>query len=619
MLRLLYISLLFLVFVTNGQVMRGGRLQFLKKSINDPSLRSVDSPSLPVVQLPKLDNCALMLQNLLQEKGRSKYFNIGVNPLRNSLEHKGTGDYLEDIEVSGIGNRPKSLRMLESSLVKNVPSPSDDDDGDEDKDKDKDKHSDSETNAFADNLNAELRGGAPIHSGSFAFGRGITVDIDVVARGTWYTLSNGMGRILKLGIKSPTAFSLNLLFDKFWLPDGGELYIHGQTAMLGAYTAAVNNKKHMKFATTPLPGSFLLVEYFSPNFVKKDPILHIFSVVHGFRPMPAYHLPNRAECEAISQTISSHFSDEEESESFHEQAVEYLDGIKAGACNINAPACPECSQFLDQAKSVAIVMTSNGQKFCTGSMINNGRQNGRQLFLTADHCVNEFNSDFRYNILGFNYQSKLCQNNPNEWPLVQTTQGLKLLGKWEYFLSLILLARSTESDFALFEVQERIPSKYGVFMAGWSASQDPPPAPIVSIHHPSGDVKKISLVMPDASQNIRIYLDCWNECPLKHHWKISRWSKGVTEPGSSGAALFNKEGLIIGQLHGGASSCKNPNGFDIFGSLFASMYAKTSQLNSLKHWLDPDNLGTLVLKGEYLNVVRKQFAEKNYSHQQLFK
>lgn len=149
-------------------------------------------------------------------------------------------------------------------------------------------------------------------------------------------------------------------------------------------------------------------------------------------------------------------------------------------------------------------------------------------------------------------------------------------------------------------------------MAGWVASQEPP-SHVASIHHPSGDVKKISLVTPNAHPNIRIYLDCWNECPLKYHWKISRWSKGVTEPGSSGAPLFNENGLIIGQLHGGASSCKNLNGFDIFGSLHASMFASSSHSSSVRHWLDPEKSGQVSVAGAYLKDLRYQSVSKSYS------
>ncbi|KGG52110.1 hypothetical protein DI09_20p270 [Mitosporidium daphniae] len=594
MLLLSYVLLFFVAAsIANGQAQRPGRLQVLKKSLRDSQHVDIDNQLLSIIQLPKLDNCALMLQTLLQENSRSKFFYAGFDPINyhppngeNEGQHSGDQEdkYLpnnesrnDDVELANAYGAFKPPEMPEDALGEKRPEDAD---------------------ASAGTLNAALMGQLAIHSGSFAFGRGITVDIDIVAKGTWYTLKNGLGRILKLGIKSPTALSLNLLFDRFWLPEGSELYIHGKTAMLGAYTAAVNNKEHMKFATTPLPGSFLLIEYYSPEFVKEDPILHIFSVVHGFRSISTY-LDDRPEFEAQCEAISSQFSNEENNESFQEQLADNLNGTRAGICNVNAPACSECSKLLDQAKSVAIVMTSNGQKFCSGSMINNRNLDGRQLFLTADHCVNEFNSDFRYNILGFNYQSKVCVNTPRDWPLTQTVQGLKLL------------ARSKESDFALFEVQERIPSKYRVFLAGWSASQIAPKS-AACIHHPSGDVKKISIVTPDSGQPDKIYLSCWNECPLNYHWKVSRWSKGVTEPGSSGAPLFNEDGLIVGQLHGGASSCKNPTGFDIFGSIFASMHTKSSRSNSLKFWLDPGDSKSLDLKGAYLSDIRRQYVKKRH-------
>ena len=48
------------------------------------------------------------------------------------------------------------------------------------------------------------------------------------------------------------------------------------------------------------------------------------------------------------------------------------------------------------------------------------------------------------------------------------------------------------SDFAILELEERIPESYNVFLSGWSADEDMKPVNPVGIHHPSADIKKIS-------------------------------------------------------------------------------------------------------------------------------
>lgn len=225
-------------------------------------------------------------------------------------------------------------------------------------------------------------------------------------------------------------------------------------------------------------------------------------------------------------------------------------------------------------------MTDQLQKFCTGAMINNARGDGKQLLLTANHCVF---TDLSNSITGFNYQKLTCGTN-SMISNPQTAHGMKLL------------ARGSTSDFALFEVVEMIPKSFNVFLSGWDAR-----APDISIqsvfagiHHPSGDVKKISLY------DGKLQVSSWAEAPNRFHIVVPRWTSGVTEPGSSGSPLFNSAGLIIGQLHGGASSCSDVSGADLYGG-FAYSFGENGSGVSLKQFLDPDQvINNLILPGRNL-------------------
>ena len=226
-------------------------------------------------------------------------------------------------------------------------------------------------------------------------------------------------------------------------------------------------------------------------------------------------------------------------------------------------------------------MTDQLQKFCSGAMINNARGDGRQLLLTANHCVF---TDLSNSIAGFDYERLGCS------PDSQISNPLTAHG-------MRLLARASTSDFALFEVIEKIPESYNVYLSGWDANV--PNLNVIDkyagIHHPSGDIKKISLY------NGKLQLSSWSEGPTNQfHIVIPKWSRGVTEPGSSGSPLFNSKGSLIGQLHGGASSCSSFDGSDLYGG-FAFSFGSNGSGVSLKTILDPNGVvNNLILPGRKL-------------------
>ena len=57
----------------------------------------------------------------------------------------------------------------------------------------------------------------------------------------------------------------------------------------------------------------------------------------------------------------------------------------SGSCNVNM-ACPVGEGWREEAAGVTRLLTAGGSSLCSGSMINNVEQDGRQLFLSADHC-----------------------------------------------------------------------------------------------------------------------------------------------------------------------------------------------------------------------------------------
>lgn len=78
----------------------------------------------------------------------------------------------------------------------------------------------------------------------YRFGYAFEVDLGLDNGGTWTELPNG-DRIWRLRIVSPGAYSINLIYDDFWLPEGAKFFIYNvdRSTVIGAFTAA-NNKEH---------------------------------------------------------------------------------------------------------------------------------------------------------------------------------------------------------------------------------------------------------------------------------------------------------------------------------------------------------------------------------------
>jgi hypothetical protein len=215
------------------------------------------------------------------------------------------------------------------------------------------------------------------------------------------------------------------------------------------------------------------------------------------------------------------------------------------------------------------------------------------MIITANHCIY---SDPAFFIIGFNYQQPACYKSRQEIssnpPKPQTAQGVTLLSKWE------------TSDFALLKLSEKIPSEYDAYLAGWDATLRAP-ADVYGIHHPLGDVKKISQFHGQTQ------LSAWTPWDrIKMHWKIPRWSEGATERGSSGSALFNNHGQVVGHLRGGSASCDQPDGWDMYGGLFADFNYPPEQIR-LSKFLDPDNTGIRVLNGISLKDLQSRATQQN--------
>ena len=146
----------------------------------------------------------------------------------------------------------------------------------------------------------------------------------------------------------------------------------------------------------------------------------------------------------------------------------------------------------------------------------------------------------------------------------------------------------------LLEMKHAGPGSFKAYFLGWNRTIAAPSFGSI-IHHPRGDIKKLSL----DDDGISIFRDSiiWNNdvtTPSEHHFR-SRFDLGSFDIGSSGAALLNQDRHVVGHLHGGAASCSGSTAY--FGRLFMAWEGGGGALTRLKDWLDPEGTLQLTLDG----------------------
>jgi hypothetical protein len=370
-----------------------------------------------------------------------------------------------------------------------------------------------------------------------------------------------------LKIKSDGAQALLLYYNKFFLPTGATLHVYTEdkTEIRGAFTS-FNNPRNGYFATGLTHGESCIIEYFEPVKVKGQGIISLNEIGHAYRWVNSI-FPNVRGGSALGFNQSD-------------------------ACEVNIN-CEEGNDWQNEKRAVSciIVQSQQGQGICSGTLINNVREDCTPYLLSAQHC-SEFVSSNQYAqwIFHFNYESLDC-NNPNSVGTLDDDFVVGCTKKADSDDN----GGDTGSDFLLLELNQQPPTAFNVYYAGWDAA---PTAPTggVCIHHPEGDIKKISTYQQTGVNT------SWGGSSPGTHWRI-KWvvstnGHGVTEPGSSGSAIFNTSKKIVGTLTGGDSFCSSPNSPDFFGkiSYHFTLNGNTAS-TQLKPWLDPDNTGTTAVNG----------------------
>ncbi len=390
------------------------------------------------------------------------------------------------------------------------------------------------------------------HDKTFRFGFEHAVSTDILAAAEKKTLPNG-DVLYQYGLLCPGALSVNVIFDQFELATGARLYLaaeNGET-FAGAYTSINNNGAKM-LGTELVYDQKAIIELIEPKAVAGQSVLHLGTVVHGYRDL----------------------------DGFMEKALG-----QSGACNVDVN-CPLGLGWESQRNAVACVVSGGGA--CSGSLVNNTSGTVIPYYLTANHCGTAGTAAwvfrFRWERTAATAICAAANSTANNGPTTMTVNGC------------VLRANNSSSDFILVELNTAPNPSWGIYYNGWDHSDETTVTQATGIHHASGDIKKICRENDPITQQITSF----NGNPNTNVWKVTNWDQGVTEPGSSGSPLFDQNHRTVGVLSGGTSACSGTtdnNGYDIYGRFGTAWDLGTTPATRLKDWLDPANTAVDFIDG----------------------
>ncbi len=395
-----------------------------------------------------------------------------------------------------------------------------------------------------------------------SFGLLIATDLDEQDR-TWQETGTA-SPIWVMKIRSAGAPSLSFVFRDVYLPKKAEMYLFAPTGFMVMGPIRAEHIHGGVYASDLIYGEEVVLAVRMQSNESATFRLRMDKVIHGY-----------------AGRGSRDYGD-------------------AAACNIDVNCAPFGNGWELERDAVGLIIYG-GNELCSGSLINNACESLVPLFLTALHCID--------GIDGTNKDQEISQAEQNElsnWtfrfnydspdPLAglppggNNCRGLEPTS-WLTYSGAQYRAGWSNMDFALIELNGSLLGQSSLALAGWDRRNIFPESS-TSIHHPRGDVKKIS---HDDDPAIS-----WSQTnpALPDYYEVI-FDAGIAESGSSGSPFFNPEHLIIGQQLSVDPflNCSSTFNTVYFPRLFHSWTGGGTSDSRLSDWLDPNGTGVEQVPG----------------------
>tara|TARA_Y100000589_G_scaffold45501_3_gene38270 strand:- start:5617 stop:7182 length:1566 start_codon:yes stop_codon:yes gene_type:complete len=360
----------------------------------------------------------------------------------------------------------------------------------------------------------------------------IDADIDFFEKALKQSINSK--EVYELEIKIQDAKLLNIYFDNFKLSKASSLEVYNETGDLKVKVNSDNNREGELYAIPPIKGSSIKL------------------IFKG----------NRSNSKIFIGEIGYFWKS-------------FDDAYSSEPCEVDVN-CSEGDEWKNQKNGVVRLLLKKNSSgvYCSGTILNNTSRDCRPYILSAEHCVNDATSgNLKQSFAYFNYENCNC--------------GIDNAASGNFILGMTKRASTkfnNSSDILLLELDEEIPVEFNPYFNGWDISNIASPSG-VSIHHPKGDVKKISTYTSTLKTADEFGLT--EDAFWKVTWAETTNGHGVTESGSSGSPIFNHEKLVVGVLSYGDSYCIKPEDPDYYGKVSYSWNNQPDSSKRLDVWLDP--------------------------------
>jgi hypothetical protein len=322
---------------------------------------------------------------------------------------------------------------------------------------------------------------------------------DAVSLGAWESLGEE-SHVWRMAIRSPGSEGVRLEFRNFSVGQG-KVWLHDGTRSAGPYTGRGLYDNGAFWSATLFSESVTLEYEPAPD-----------APVSGEPPFEVHAVSHQA---ALTSRV----------------AVQTGSGDSADYCHLD----PNCFADWQPAMNMVaqISYEEDGARYvCSGALMATRDNSFKPYLLTAGHCINSEEAARSVGVY-WKYQTPACGAKP---PMTRDETSKSTLGG-----HLLASGSLEQGDYSLLLLRE-IPND--VTFSGWDLGDPAVGSPLTGIHHPTGSWKRISFGDRVSDSTAMIGDEV---VPASRYFDVL-WSRGRTEPGSSGSPLFSSPGVLVGML-----------------------------------------------------------------------